>query len=349
MKRLIIFLFLCFYGVVAMSQTPAWVNPSQRSSMFPSGSFLMAFKSESCDEEDSEQVLKKIVKLAKSDLVEQIRVTVKSSSTVRLENENSASDEYFRQDGSVNAEASLTGLTTDTYYDRKKQEAYAIAYLDIAGLISSCKAEIADYAAKVESKLRLGDEMAQKDDLEAAMRAYGDCYALISRMEKNAALLATVGKENDGSGIPELELRVRKGMSQLKQLRPLTLDEASLFIAEDLRQQIRTRDVDGFLFLGGFTYADTRQMAPLSSRLKVSLEQKMTSLNFNIKDEATAREELKEEGTNVFMLSGTFWEEGGEIKILTHIRRVIDGKNMAASEARISREWLEKNNISWLP
>lgn len=341
---------VAFFGVVyVLAQAPGWINPGQRNAMFPSGSFLVGFKSESCPEDESERILDKLIKVAKSDLVEQIRVTIKSTATFNLENMNSQSLEYFKQASTATSEASLTGLKTETWFDKKQQLAYAIAWLNIPDMVTSCKVNLADKSKKVEQKVQLAEELAAAGNLEQAMRTYSDCYPLLREMENDVVLIISIGKENDPSNTASLEARVNKGIVGIRKGKVLNLDEACYFIAEGLKHQVRGRDLEGFMVMGFFTYQDSRMGSEFSSRLLASLEQKLTSVNFNVKDAEAGKEAMNDEEKTVYVLNGTYWDEGDMIKIIANIRQVRSGKNIASIEEVVPKSWLTSHSIKYLP
>jgi len=99
------------------------VSPSQRSSMYPEDKYLVSFKSDfTTRDADPSGLAETLLKLAKSQLVEQIRVTIKSSTSIQIENLNTNSREIFQQAGTATSEANLTGLKTETWINKKKKE-----------------------------------------------------------------------------------------------------------------------------------------------------------------------------------------------------------------------------------
>ncbi|NQV03363.1 MAG: DUF4384 domain-containing protein, partial [Bacteroidia bacterium] len=313
------------------------------------GQYLAAFKSEIFESaDDTETIVDRLIKMAKADLVQQIRVTIKSTATFNLENMNSQSLEHFKQASTSTAEASLTGLKTESYVDLKKRGAYAIAWLKIANLVSACKANLAEKEGKVASKIMLAKELAETGNLESAMSAYNDCYRLLREMENDISLIISLGREQPSGQTARLEYDVNKGISDLRQGRGLNLDEACNFLANGLKQQVRYLDPEGFLIMGTFTYQDSRMGSEFASRLAATLEQKMTVVGFNLKTVDAARGALKE-GDAVYRLSGTFWDGGEHVKIIANIRRINDGKSLASMEEYIPGKWMTDHEIRIIP
>ena len=347
---LILLLFLILHSSVLIAQQPpGWVNPSQRRTMFPEGQFLSSFKSEFFNrDDDTEPITDRLIKMSKADLVQQIRVTIKSTATFNLENLNSQSLEHFKQASTSTAEASLTGLKTESYVDLKKKEVYAITTLKIADLVSSCKANLAEKESKVTHQIKLAGELAAAGNLEAAMSAYYDCYPLLREMENDISLIVSLGREQTTSQTAQLEYEVNKGISDLRQGKGLSLDEACSFLANGLKGHVRFLDPEGFLIMGAFTYQDSRMGSEFASRLSATLEQKMTVVGFNMKTVDAARDALKE-GDAVYSLSGTFWDEGDQVKIIANIRRINDGKSLASMEEYIPEKWMIGHEIRIMP
>ena len=353
MKPLFIFLFTIHFSLLTIhssfSQEPEWVDPVYRTSLFPAAKFLVGFRSESFAKgDDPEPIVSRLVKIAKTNLVEQIRVTIKSTATFNLENLNSESLEHFRQASTSQAEASLTGLKTETYVNKKKGEAYAIAWLNISDLISSCKANLKDKELRISQQLKLATDMATSGDLANALSAYQECYPMLRDMENDIALLISIGKEQEGSQSTSLEFQVNAGINNLRKGRVLSFDEVCYFLVDGLKQQIQGTTLDGFITMGAFTYQESSMGSRFASRLQATLEQKMTQAGFNLRSEEAGRQALKE-GAVVYILSGTYWDEGQDLKIIANIRRINDGANISSMEEYVTKNWLESNGISFLP
>ncbi|TSA24301.1 MAG: DUF4384 domain-containing protein [Bacteroidetes bacterium] len=346
---LLLTFFILNSSFVIAQDAPGWINPSNRRAMFPEGKYLSSFKSEPFDREsETENSTDRLIKLAKSDLVQQIRVTIKSTATFNLENMNSQSLEHFKQASTSTAEASLMGLKTESYVDPKKREAFAIAWLNITDLVASCKAGLAEKEKKVTAQIRLASELAAAGNLESAMSAYYDCYPLIREMENDISLIVALGREQPASQTSQLEYEVNKGISELRRGKGLSLDEACTFLANGLKKQVRYLDPEGFLIMGTFTYQDARMGSEFASRLAATMEQKMTVTGFNLKTADNARDALKE-GELVYRLTGTFWDEGEQIKIIANIRRINDGKSLASMEEYIPEKWIREHGMEIIP
>jgi hypothetical protein len=331
-------------------QPPSWTTSSGRNAMFPQGQYLVGFKSDVADyESEADQVLGNLEKLAKNQVVENIRVTIKSTAKFDIINVNTETDESFQQVSTSFSEASLTGLKSETYFDRKNKEAFAIAYVKIADLIASCKANLAEKEKRVNQKIESARQLVAAGSIEPAVTEYYDCFPILHEMENDIVLIASVGKEGMDVDVAGLEAKVHQGISAIRKEVQLTLDQTCFFLADGLKQEVRDQDLEGFMGMGSFTFQDTRMGSVFSARLNATLEQKLTRVKFNIKNMDEVRKAVKERDIPVYLISGTYWEEGDQIKILACIRRVQDGKNIASMEEYLPKEWLEKNKISYLP
>ena len=151
-------------------QPPSWTTSSGRNAMFPQGQYLVGFKSDVADyESEADQVLGNLEKLAKNQVVENIRVTIKSTAKFDIINVNTETDESFQQVSTSFSEASLTGLKSETYFDRKNKEAFAIAYVKIADLIASCKANLAEKEKRVNQKIESARQLVAAGSIEPAV------------------------------------------------------------------------------------------------------------------------------------------------------------------------------------
>jgi len=359
MKTFFLLFFTVFFYCSSYSQeAPRWISYDQRIAMFPENQYMVGFKSDKCDRSEvAAASMENLLKIAKTQLIEQIRIEIKSASTIDIENKDTRSKEVFKQAGASTSEASLTGLKTDTYYDKKKKLIYAVAYVNKLELVKSCETNLADLQKRLGQKIAMAKQLATTGEVEQAMNSYYACYPMIHEMDNALALLVAIGKEPMDAQTSDLELQVTQGISGLRKGKQLDLDEACFFFASGLRQQIRNLmeqglfDNDGFIVMGSFTFQDTRMGSELSSRLSAIMEQKLT--NMKLTTYSTSEKKISDmseaEAARMYILTGTYWQEGENLKIIANVKRNKDGRNLAGGQEFLSKSWVKTNNIPYLP
>jgi hypothetical protein len=348
MRKTAIFLFFLVSWIPLVAQPPSWVNPDQRSGLYPAEKYLVSFKSELCAKDDNlENRLDRMLKLAKTDLVEQIHVNISSTATLNLENLNTKSLEVFRQASTSTSEASLTGLKSDTWFDKKKREAFVIVWINIADVIQASKADLADKETRVNQKIESAEKLAATGDLEKSLSAYYACFPLLRSMENDIAVMIALGKEPVEASISAVETKVLQGISALRKAKEMNLDQVCYFLADGLKQQAGERIRSEEFVMGSFTYEDSRMGSGFSQRLQAMLEQKLISAGFAVKEQTATRGTGAE--TVQVAISGTYWEEGSNLKIIVNIKGGKEKKSIASAEEMLPVAWLSSSGIALKP
>lgn len=345
-------LLLLFFSASASGQAPSWIDPVKRDSQYPSEKFLVSFKSEYyAKDEKIENKVDRLLKLAKSDLVEQIQVDISSKATLNLENLNSESLEEFRQASTSVSEATLTGLKTATYTDKKSREVYAMAWINIGELVQSAKTDLADKEIRVGQKIELAEKMTASGNLEKALTIYYECFQLIRLMERDISTIIALGREQIPVPTVSVEERVLGGISTLRKGRDLTLDQACYFLADGLRQQMGDRMQGELFVMGTFTYQDSRMGSEFSARLQSTLEQKLVSAGLPVKEmQSVTGAASGTDGENrVILISGTYWEEGSNLKIIANLKDAMGKTIVASAEEVLPMAWLTKAGVACKP
>ena len=336
-------------GHGGMAQNPSWTDPVERGALYPETQFLSGFSSEMLRKSEStDELRQKHLGFAKTQLVESISVSIKSSATLNLENLNSKSLEQFKQASMSFAEAKFTGLKTETWYDEKKKTIYAFAHVRIAELIKACKADLAEKSALLNKKIDAANAYAASGNLEQALTSYYLCFPLIREIENDEAMLVAIGKESMSGQSGNYELTVNQAIGNLRKERILSMDDVCLLMADGIRQQVAGASMEGGVQLETFTYQDTRTGSEFSSRLSACLEQKMVRQGFNIKSPASRKNEASNTDTSGYVFSGTYWEEGENIKIIGNLRNIKSGRTIAGVEEFLPKKWCSDHGIKFL-
>ena len=349
MKQILAFVLFFLIYDVGISQNPDWTDPIQRRSLYPEDVYLTGFSSEVLRKTESiDELRQKHLGIAKAQLVESISVNIKSSATLNLENLNSQSLEQFKQASVSFSEAKFSGLKTENWYDEKRKIIYVFAYVRISELIRACKADIVEKSGLLKRKIDAADAYATAGNLEQALKSYYQCFPIIRDIEQNEAMLVAIGKEPMPRGTENDELRINKSIANLRKERIHSLDDVCILMSDGIWQQLEGLNFSASIALGSFTYRDSRAGSEFSSRLVSCLEQKMVRRGFTIGSALNRDNEKSISASAGLLFSGTYWEEGENLKIVGNLRSLKTNNTIAGVEELLPKQWCNDNSVKYL-
>lgn len=341
-----VILLFFFCSLTAVSQPPSWVSYESRKQAFPDGQYLTGFSSQPVRKgEDPKEILGMLSNSARTQLIESISISIRSEATLTSEVNNLKASEIFKQAMASSSQAELSGFKSEQYYDPKKKEAYAFAYVRIPELLESNRNALTSESAQLEKKIELAKQYAKSGDNKNAVKTYYECFLLLRQMEARLSLLATLGHESRPEKISELENTVNQGVSEVRSGSHSNLEDVSFFIADGLKQQLPPKFRDYPVRMGSFTYMNTRMGSDLSVRLSSSLESQLIKEGFTIQQPQSA-------GTmpeNLLLAAGTWWPESQKLKIIINLSDPSSGKIIASAEDFIPMDWISQQKISYVP
>ncbi|MCK9422660.1 MAG: DUF4384 domain-containing protein [Bacteroidales bacterium] len=348
MKHILFYSILLLLSLDGFTQAPAWIDPVERKSQYPDNLYLTGFSSEMVKKAvNPDELRQKHLGFAKTQLVETIQVNISSSATLNLENLNTESLEHFKQASVSTSEAQLSGLKTEAWYDAKKKSVYAFAYIRIADLLKACKADMTEKSLQLKKKIESGENHAKNGDIEQSLKTFYNCFPLVREMENDEAILVAIGKEPLPEQTDDYEFLINQQISDLRKEKHGSLDDVCLLMADGLTQQLTGKNLEGSIRMGSFTFQDTHMGSEFSARLASSLEQKIIHQGFNLKSPETLYRGLQED-TSGYLLSGTYWKEGENIKIISNLQNVKTHGNIAGVEEFLPQQWCTDNSVRYI-
>ena len=327
-------------------QTPEWTDPKMRLQQFNEASYLVGYASEiNSNNGDPELLKKRLERYARSQISEYIQVTV-SNETKHIVIENG--DEYydnFKGNYSSFSDIILTGLNVESMYDKKTKRGYAIATVKKDELFKVYLTQFQNSLLEAESKLTMAEEALKKGNAEEVMSIVNSVFNYIGKIEKAQIVLIAL-KKQESDDIDSLfhNLLIVKSRADVltrsvQRNQDNTLDDVCFLLAKGLSLQFNEPSRSMALF--NFTFQDTKMGSQLSTLLNQTLHSKLLSVvscklvNQNVENKA-------------FILTGTYWKEASDLKLIATIRTV-EGNVVAASEAFLPLAWIEKSRVSYLP
>jgi len=176
---------------------PRWLDRTARERLYPAGAFLTGFVSEAVRPgDDIPQAQERMKAEAQKALSESIRV--------RIEGHTYTSDQSLRANGkeetlstyraSVHASSNieLVGVKTDAWFDSRKNEVYAFAFVNKHELAEYCKADIDLLLTQIESALRTSAELEQDGEKGKARKQCKDALSMLEQVREAQNLLMII-------------------------------------------------------------------------------------------------------------------------------------------------------------
>lgn len=347
-------LLFCISAVFAQrTKAPKWLDFDKRASIFPSSRYVVGFSSDRYSEGvDRKELEKTLQESSRTELVESILVNIRSMTTSNIVTRNEETLMTFRRTSVSLTNIELQGLKTETYFDDKNNEAFVISYADKTKISELYSNKVSTNKARIEQNLNNAKEYLAQNDKQNALKSYYSCNPIFREVEQAQTLIITFeGVKSDAphlffDSINNYKLQVNKGIKSLQSSKDLSLDDIAYLIAMGLKFQ--SDSIESEIRLNNFTFQDSKMASSFSKRFTRSLESKLTANKLQVKiHEASMIDNSNRD--EYCRMTGTYWEEGENIKIIASIRNATTGKTLASSEASLSKKWLTDNGIDYKP
>ncbi len=350
---LIAVLLVSVPSMAQRKKAPKWVEYDQRESMFPEDKYVVGFASEAYTSFGVPDELEdRLQSDARTELVESIKVNIRSMSTTQMMTQNEQAHSSFRRTSVSLSNIELQGLKTETYFDKKKRQGFAFSYAEKAEISKLYRNKIVSKKARVEQNLNNASTYLQQNDNQSALKSYYSCMPLFREIEEAQTLIMTFeGVSTDAAHlyfkeVNDLKLKANKGVKSLQAAKDLSIDDAAFLIAMGLKYQADS--IKREIRLNNFTFQDTKMASIFSKRFTRSLESKLAANDLRVTIHKPSMIDNVDE-SEYYNMVGTYWEEGDKIKIIANIRDMLTRKTVASSEATIDKSYFTNNNISYKP
>ncbi len=343
--RLILFIIIGFsIPNIAVTQQPAWLDYNQRQLLYPESEFLVGFVSgDNTQNEEPGQLMDKYEIFAREQVAQSIIVSIETNNALYVSEINGKSNEQFLSKTVSISKAKINGLRSDSYYDKKKDRVYGLAYVNKRELVYYYKNLINSYLTELKQKLVEGRDFINMGDKENALRSFYEGMPILSQIEEARMLLIALNEktlvDKDMDELMDLRLKLNREIHALQQSKELTMSEAAYFVAYGLFIQLK--EIDGWISIAPFTFENTELSSRFTAKWHDDLADALVEAgNFNIKDLSSSPDQNYE-------VRGNYWQEGEELRI--HARATINGELLAVSEGSIPIAWLEAEKIDYIP
>ncbi|GAH64017.1 unnamed protein product, partial [marine sediment metagenome] len=264
-------------------QAPDWVQDRGKSAKLPPAVYFTGYGIASVDGRHSRQESEQLaLDAAKGTLIEKIQVHIQSEVISRIEESGKHLVDYAGMTTVSYSSLEVTGLKSETYYDRWRKVWHALVWAKKEHLMQTYRNQAKQIAEQIEGRFASGKDNEAAGHRSMALAEYLLCYPLFDRLQETYGILSTLGTLTiDGilggdADIPQSSV----SRSQLRQAveglinRPIQRPEDLAWsLAYQLGRQLESPGSP--VMTTPFTYQDTRMSSPFARFFKMLLDAKL--------------------------------------------------------------------------
>lgn len=341
--------FLLLIGLVTSGflsgQAPQWITYSGRDLLYPHEFYYSGFAERQISKKDD---VNSVVEILRNDaltlLTESIEVTVQSETSQYAVDYGAKVEEHFMVSSATSSNLTLSGVKFETCHDKKADKVFALAFVSKDDLTAYYSAQLQHHLERLDELVKTASGHAASNRKEQALQAWYDCMPVLKQAEEALALLIIFGGSNDSDyTVKELREAIAAGFSSLKNSTSLSMAEAAAFLADGIKQQVKSPSKP--VLLSNFTYRDTRMASPFSRKFSQILEQKLTAKGFRVFTEMS--EPANTEG--LLVMKGTYWDESSILNLIVVLKDLKTSETVAGMDIAIDKQKLAGENVDYLP
>lgn len=345
-RNLMLLVFIAFINLGLMAQRPHWIEYNWRVTNLPESDYIVAFISGVNNTgENSNDLLNRYEEQARANLIQQIQVQVQTATDFRIANMDAKTTEAFKMRSISLSRADIASMRTERYYDRRRNEAYAVAWVNTAELIYYYKNVISNTIGQIDAKLLTGENYRQRNNRQQALKSFYETMPLFAQLEEAQFIMIALGQSADDdlkfTQGNNLNQQARNAINALQQSPRADLDELSYFMAYGLFLQLG--DINEPLYVNSLGFESSGLQSEFSARFDQAFKRSLIRAgNYRIESNPDRTSQSRQ-----LIAEGTYWREGDEIKANTTIWQ--QGIAVAAAEVAMPLAWIRENNINWVP
>lgn len=202
--RRILFSFLAIsflsLNILFGQNPPDWMDADIRVLQYPSSKYLVGYASGTLlGNENVAQATDRVKNSAQNDLLENIRVNMKSNTQSFISSENNngsyTENEQFYNQTTKNSVAEIVGMKTESFYDKKSKTVYAFVYANRNEVVEYHKNILQFYLSQVESMLNSALELSSQNDRAAARNKCSEALTFFEKITESQMLVIAVSND----------------------------------------------------------------------------------------------------------------------------------------------------------
>ena len=342
-RKISIAIILIGFSLTIFAQKPTWTDYYKRVEMYPESEFLVGYISAVVgDDEDSGKLKTIYESIAKDKVIQCIQVEIESNNSLNISNVNGKSGEEFLSKSVSFSKANVAGLSSKSYYDRKKNEIFAIATVKKKELTFFYRNIIKSGQEDITQKLKEGKQFAAKGKKENALKSFYETMPTFLKIDEARTLLIALNRKMysdiNMDEINKLKLEIDSELNSLLAPSNLDLSEAAYFAAYGLYLQLG--EIEGKLYIDKFSYENTGLTSEFSRRWNQAFSSSLVEIG--------KYDVVIGEGNSYQVVAyGNYWLEGGFIKIAASAIR--NNELIAVSKGSLPISWLTNEKVDYIP
>lgn len=367
---LLISLFLNFSTMQA-KELPDWVTNFGKSRKYPESLYLVGFGSAIGKGPEASRIAQDN---ARADVSRKIVVKVESLFSTITEEKNKQFSQYTSSVTQSSTIIQLIGLQTEEYVnDSAKPTTYVLAYIHRSKLTTIYEEKSSELRDEIKRIISVAQEAERSSKTDEAVTRYLSLRPLYEEL-KEAETILLVARQSSSmeAAFDELEKTTFSSKNQTPSL--MSQMEVANKIDQLMRQSMKSVDdvaralvfqiskhvkqPEGKIFVIPFTYQDTKMSSPFARYFQAALETEFGQISkWNAVNQTSSfkprsmqiTRDLAEDSGAEWLLSGTYWEQDEQIKVLANLRNVNTGKPLAGAEAVFDKELLKSPPLDFKP
>jgi hypothetical protein len=290
--------------------------------------------------ENPDEKIEKARSGARAEATQTIQTTVRSLSDHKTIELNMKIFEEYRQSVSVFSDLTIQGMTVDVFYDTKKRNAEAFAYIKKRELLESNFKLYQVNSKQLETKITEAERYKAGGQTSRALDAYRHCLPLVRELQQNLVLVIICGGDVTGKFPSDYEAEINAAIVGLENSPVTNLDELCQRLGQTLKKQLAGDN--RAILITPFTFEDTRIASPLSGRMMTIMEKQLSGEGLSVT--ATAGKIDKN-----LILTGVYWETNPSLTFTVLVRDPDNGRTVATASHELPISWFTQNGIAWKP
>ncbi|MGL1886025.1 MAG: DUF4384 domain-containing protein [Reichenbachiella sp.] len=342
----ILLILTLFSTQLAWSQAPGWTTYAYRTVNYPESDYLVGFMSErNLTEEPEDEMVERLTSYCKDQLAENIIVDIKSISTLNINTVDADTHEEFKRNSTSVSNATIAGLKTENYYDKRKKTAYAFAYAKRSDVINYYANDASKYLDKINNQYLIVKDQIQNGENENALKTLFQLQTTLKNIEYDFTMLVTLTGDYNHPGVKrddfnDHKLKIQQELRSIRNTDQFKVEDAAFYIAYALNMQLTDKSKP--IIINNYTYQDTPMGSSFSRMLQLNLEQKMIQQGFKVVKQSNGNQDA-------LLLNGNYWEKSDRLSINSILREQQSSLAIASVECFLPKKSLETNNIGYKP
>ncbi|MBM4165711.1 MAG: DUF4384 domain-containing protein [Ignavibacteria bacterium] len=349
-------------NIVHSDELPEWVTKHGKSVTYPERLYLTGFSLKKyADADEQNDAFTKVKEDAKRILTEKVRVSIRSKVSSLVEESNNKLVQFFSTATQTTTSLELQELDVLTFNDENEETYYALAFAKKEKLSALYNSKISHARKQLSEHRTSANSYVSAHQYSKALEEYLLCFPLFREIEEWQIVLNVCGTE---FSIIEQEIsndeltssHVRNEINKLVQKPITSLDDAAWYLAYCLKMNNEEKQIT--TVVAPPTFQHTKMGSAFSRYFKTIFEHQIVEVakwnvvqqvaQYQPKTKNVAKEFSEASGAE-YIVSGTYWEQQSNIKIILSLTKISDSKIVGSAEVDVEKNILDTTKVRLKP